>query len=36
MMGQIEQQEQLFYRLRLEDYIPEDHLLRRVDHLVDF
>mgnify|MGYP000285960920 CR=1 FL=1 len=36
MMGQVEHQEQLFYRLRLEDYVPEDHLLRRVDQLVDF
>jgi transposase len=36
MMGQVEHQEQLFYRLRLEDYIPEDHLLRHVDRFVDF
>ena len=36
MMGQVELQEQLFYRIRLEDYIPEDHLLRHVDQFVDF
>ena len=36
MMGRVERQEQLFYRLRLEDCIPEDHLLRRVDQFVDF
>ena len=36
MMGQVKHQEQLFYRLRLEDYIPEDHLLRHVDRFVDF
>ncbi|MCF6445022.1 hypothetical protein L1065_09740 [Nereida sp. MMG024] len=36
MMGQVKHQEQLFYRLRLEDYVPEDHLLRHVDRFVDF
>ena len=36
MMGQVKHQEQLFYRIRLEDYIPDDHLLRRVDQFVDF
>lgn len=36
MMGQMEHQEQLFYRLRLEDYIPEEHLLRCVDQFLDF
>jgi len=36
MMGQLRHQEQLFYRLRLEDYVPGDHLLRQVDRFVDF
>jgi len=36
MMGQVKHREQLFYRLRLEDYVPEGHLLRRVDQLVNF
>lgn len=35
MLGRIEHQDQLFYRLRLEDCIPEDHLLRRVDRFID-
>ena len=29
MMGQHERTESLFYYFRLEDQIPEDHLLRR-------
>lgn len=36
MMSEVEHQEQLFYRLRLNDYIPQDHLLRHVDRFVDF
>ena len=34
-MGQQEVQEQLFYRFRIEDHVPEDHLLRRIDWLLD-
>ncbi len=36
MMGRLEAQEQLFYRFRIEDHIPQDHLLRRVDRFLDF
>ncbi len=36
MMGQQPQTESLFYYFRLEDQIPEDHLLRLLDHYVDF
>jgi transposase len=36
MMGQQPRTESLFYYFRLEDQIPEDHLLRMIDHYVDF
>jgi transposase len=36
MMGQHTRSESLFYYFRIEDHIPEDHLLRLVDRHVDF
>src|SRR6202043_392676 len=36
MMGQQLRTESLFYYFRLQDQIPEDHLLRLVDRYVDF
>ena len=36
MMGQQLRNEPLFYYFRLEDQIPEDHLLKRLDRCVDF
>lgn len=36
MMGRLAAQEQLFHRFRLEDHVPADHLLRRMDRLLDF
>src|ERR1700747_225669 len=36
MMGQQAHTESLFYYFRLEERIPEDHLLRLIDHYVDF
>ena len=36
MMGLQSRTEPLFYYFRLEDQIPEHHLLRRIDHYVDF
>ena len=36
MMGQQPRTESLFYYFRLEDQIPEDHLLRLIDRYVDF
>ena len=36
MMGQPQKTESLFYYFRLEDQIPENHLLRRIDRYVDF
>jgi transposase len=36
MMGQQSRAESLFYYFRLEDQIPEDHLLRLMDRFVDF
>jgi len=35
MMGQHERTESLFYYFRLEDQIPEDHLLRLIDKYVN-
>jgi transposase len=35
MMGQQTRNESLFYYFRLEEQIPEDHLLRLIDHHVD-
>ena len=36
MMGQQPQTESLFYYFRLQDQIPEDHLLRLIDRHIDF
>jgi transposase len=36
MMGQQPRTEPLFYYFRLEDQIPDDHLLKRLDRCVDF
>ena len=36
MMGQQSRKESLFYYFRLEDQIPETHLLRQIDRYVDF
>jgi hypothetical protein len=36
MMGRQEVQEALFYRFRIEDHVPAEHLLRRIDWLLDF
>ena len=36
MMGQQARSESLFYYFRIEDHIPEDHLLRLIDRHVDF
>ena len=35
MMGQHSRMESLFYYFRLEEQIPEDHLLRLIDRYVD-
>lgn len=36
MMGQQTRSESLFYYFRMEDHVPEDHLLRLVDRHIDF
>ena len=36
MMGQHTRSESLFYHFRIEDHIPEDHLLRLVERHIDF
>jgi transposase len=36
MMGQQSRTESLFYYFRLQDQIPEDHLLRLIDRHIDF
>ena len=36
MMGKLSGQEPLFFGFRFEDYVPADHLLRRVDAALDF
>jgi transposase len=36
MMGQHDRSEALFYYFRLEDQVPENHLLRLVDKHIDF
>lgn len=36
MMGQQNTPEELFYSFRLEDHVPADHLLRRLDAVLDF
>jgi len=35
MMGRQAAPEQLFYRFRVEDHVPADHLLRKIDRLLD-
>jgi hypothetical protein len=36
MMGErLVMQESLFYEFRLEDHVPSDHLLRRIDRFLD-
>ena len=36
MMGSLSGQESLFFGFRLEDHVPANHLLRRVDAALDF
>ena len=36
MMGRLEAQGNLFYRFRIDDHVPQAHLLRRIDWLLDF
>ncbi len=36
MMGRQSAQDQLFYSFRLEDYVPGDHLLRKLDLVLNF
>jgi len=36
MMGRQVAQGALFYGFRLDDHVPADHLLRRIDGLFDF
>ncbi len=36
MLGQRTRSESLFYYFRIEDHIPEDHLLRLIDRHIDF
>src|SRR5262249_25621544 len=36
MMGQQPRTDSLFYYFRLEDQIPNDHLLKRLDRFIDF
>ncbi len=36
MMGQQPRTEPMFYYFRVEDQIPEHHLLRRIDRYIDF
>jgi len=36
MMGQQTRSESLFYYFRIEDHVPEDHLLRLADRHIDF
>ena len=35
-MGRQAAPEQLFYRLRFEGHVPANHLLRKIDRLLDF
>ena len=35
-MGRVQEQGQLFYRFRLDNHVPNDHFLRRVDQFLDF
>ena len=36
MMGQHDRSEALFYYFRLEDQVPENHLLRLIDNHISF
>ncbi|WP_227272266.1 transposase [Roseobacter weihaiensis] len=36
MMGRLEAQENLFYRFQIEDYVPQTHLLHKIEWLLDF
>ena len=36
MMGQLLAQEALFYEFCLEDHVPQNHLVRKLDGLLDF
>ena len=36
MMGRQAAPEQLFYRFSVEDHVPADHLLRKIDRPLDF
>jgi transposase len=36
MMGKQDAPEELFYRFRLEDHVPADHLLRTLDAVLSF
>ena len=36
MLGEKRRQEPMFYHIRIEDLIPDDHLLRLVDRHIDF
>ena len=36
MMGQHDRSEALFYYFRLEDHVPENHLLRLIDKHISF
>lgn len=36
MMGRVQELGQLSYRFRLDDHVPDDHFLRRVDRFLDF
>jgi len=35
-MGRLEHQEALFYEFSLQDHVPQDHLLRRIDKFLNF
>ena len=35
MMGRQSAQEDLFYEFRLEDHVPDDHMLRRLDAVLN-
>jgi len=36
MLKKKDKEDKLYYQFRLEEYIPEDHFLRKVDSLIDF
>jgi len=36
MMGQQQRRSRLFYYFRLQDQVPEGHLLRLIDRYIDF